>query len=426
MAPEGDTRGTARDEELHQPIGGVAPPAGTVRAEARPARAVPRHLAGFLSLEDFERAAKRHLPRMLYGFVSGAVETDASLRANRAAFQDWAFLPRVLVDVQPRHTEVELFGRRYAAPFGIAPMGASALSAYRGDLVFARTAHAAGIPMILSASSLIRLEEVQEAGPGAWYQAYLPGEPGRIIPLVDRVAAAGYEVFVLTVDVPVSSNRENNVRNGYSLPLRPNPRLFWEGVSHPRWLLNTALRTLWHHGMPHFENMDADRGPPVLSPNLIRQVGRRDGLAWEHLALIRQRWKGRLLVKGVLSAADAALAREHGVDGVIVSNHGGRQLDGAVAPLEVLPEIVAEAGGMAVLLDGGIRRGTDVLKALALGADFVFLGRPFLFATAVGGEAGLRHAITLLWEEIHRDMAMLGINALDELGPEFLRRVRGG
>jgi L-lactate dehydrogenase (cytochrome) len=320
----------------------------------------------------------------------------------------------------------ELLGRRYAAPFGIAPMGASALSAYRGDLVFARAAAAAGIPMILSGSSLIRLEEVRQEGPTAWYQAYLPGEPDRIEPLVDRVLAAGFDTFVLTVDVPVSANRENNVRNGYSLPLRPNPRLAWEGISHPRWLFGTALRTLWKHGMPHFENMDVHRGPPVLSSNLIRAIGRRDQLAWEHLELIRRRWPGHLIVKGVLAREDARIARESGADGVIVSNHGGRQLDGAISPLRALPEIAAEAGGMAVMLDGGVRRGTDVLKALALGAQFVFIGRPFLCAAAVAGEPGMRHAITLLWEEIHRNMAMLGITELRQMTGEMLMRIRGG
>ena len=384
---------------------------------------LPRSLRRILSLDDFEQAARRRLPRMLYGFVSGAAETDSSLRDNRAAFGELGFVNRVLTDVSKRQTGRSVLGRRYAAPFGIAPMGASALSAYRGDIVFARAAAAAGIPMILSASSLIPLEAVREEGPTAWYQAYLPGEAARIEALVDRVLAAGYDTFVLTADVPVSANRENNVRNGYSLPLRPNLRLAWEGISHPRWLFGTALRTLKNHGMPHFENMDATRGPPVLSSNLIRAIGRRDGLAWEHLALIRARWPGQLLVKGILSAEDARIARDCGADGVIVSNHGGRQLDGAIAPLRMLPEIAQAAKGMAVILDGGIRRGTDVLKALALGADFTFLGRPFLYAAAVGGEAGLRHAITLLWEEIHRDMAMLGITDLGELSPEFLRRL---
>ncbi|WP_082012658.1 alpha-hydroxy acid oxidase [Belnapia sp. F-4-1] len=409
------------------------PPEGETRerlAEATPTVAarhnepdLPRSLRHILSLDDFERAARRHLPRMLYGFVSGAAETDSSLRDNRAAFGELGFVPRVLADVTERQTGRTVLGRRHAAPFGIAPMGASALSAYRGDIVFARAAAAANIPMILSASSLIPLEDVRAEGPTAWYQAYLPGEAARIEALVDRVLAAGYDTFVLTADVPVSANRENNVRNGYSLPLRPNLRLAWEGISHPRWLFGTALRTLKNHGMPHFENMDATRGPPVLSSNLIRAIGRRDGLAWEHLTLIRARWPGHLLVKGILSAEDARIARDCGADGIIVSNHGGRQLDGAIAPLRVLPEIAQAAEGMAIIYDGGIRRGTDVLKALALGADFTFLGRPFLYAAAVGGEAGLRHAITLLWEEIHRDMAMLGITDLAQLSPDILRRL---
>jgi L-lactate dehydrogenase (cytochrome) len=421
MSPEGAVPEGAAAEGQAQ----AAPAAAQQPSEARPAERAPRNLRSFLSLGDFERAARRHLPRMLHGFISGASETDASLRDNREAFAEWGFVPRVLVDTSARETVTELLGRRYAAPFGIAPMGASALSAYRGDIVRARAAAAAGLPNILSASSLIPLEEVRAEGPTSWYQAYLPGDPSRIEPLVDRVAAAGFDTFVLTVDVPVSANRENNVRNGYSLPLRPTPWLAWEGISHPRWLFGTAFRTLLNHGMPHFENMDAYRGPPVLSRDLVRAVGQRDGLAWEHLELIRNRWHGHLVVKGVMSAEDARKAREFGADGVIVSNHGGRQLDGAASPLRVLPAVAEAAHGMAVMLDGGVRRGTDVLKALALGAHFVFVGRPFLCAAAVRGEPGVRHAITLLWEEIQRNMAMLGITDPAQMGPEFLMRLRG-
>ncbi|GAA0590262.1 alpha-hydroxy acid oxidase [Craurococcus roseus] len=420
MSPEGPVPYGGDVEQAPQA------PAAQQPSEARPADRAPRNLRGFLSLEDFERAARRRLPRMLHGFVSGACETDASLRDNRDAFAEWGFVPRVLVDTSNRETVTELLGRRYAAPFGIAPMGASALSAYRGDLAFARAAAAAAIPMILSASSLIPMEEVRAEGPTAWYQAYLPGDPSRIEPLVDRVAAAGFDTFVLTVDVPVSANRENNVRNGYSLPLKPTPGLAWQGITHPRWLFGTALRTLLNHGMPHFENMDAFRGPPVLSRDLQRAFGQRDGLAWEHLELIRNRWPGHLVVKGIMSPEDARIARDSGADGVIVSNHGGRQLDGTASPLRVLPAVAEEARGMAVMLDGGIRRGTDILKALALGAHFVFVGRPFICAAAVGGEPGVRHAILLLWEEVMRDMAMLGVTDLAGVGPEFLLRLRGG
>ncbi len=401
---------------------GTAPARGI--AERAGSAVLPRRLRDMLALKDFDAAGRRHLPRSVYGFIAGAAETDSALRDNRAAFDDWAFVPRTLADVSGRSQAVTLFGRRYAAPFGIAPMGASALAAYRGDLVLAKAAAGANVPMIVSGASLIPMEEIREAG-SHWYQAYQPGEPDRIEALVDRVAAAGFETFVLTVDIPVPANRENNVRTGYSMPLKPTPRLVLDALSHPAWLLGTWLRTMRRHGMPHFENMDATRGPPILSKNLVRQVGRRDQLGWEHVALIRRRWKGNLVLKGILAREDAGLAREHGVDGIIVSNHGGRQLDYAVAPLRVLPGIVAEKGNMSVMLDGGIRRGTDVLKALALGADFVFLGRPFLFAAAIGGEAGVRHAIAILSEEVDRDLALVGLRDVAGLEPRYLLNLRG-
>ncbi len=377
-----------------------------------------------LALSDLEPAARRHLPRPLFGYVAGATETNAALRNASAAFDDYAFVPRILRDVMHRSARTTLFGHEYAAPFGIAPMGLSALMAYRGDIVLATAAAAAGIPSIMSGSSLIRLEEVVQAAPGAWFQAYLPGERERIAGLVQRAAAAGYGTLVLTVDVPVLGNRENNIRNGFSTPLRPNLRLAWDGITHPAWLFGTALRTLRNHGMPHFENATAGRGAPIVARNVERDWGRREGLDWSHLAYMREIWQGRLVVKGILSHADARLAREHGADGIIVSNHGGRQLDGAVAPLHVLPEIVAAAGGMPVMLDGGIRRGSDVLKALALGAAFVFVGRPFLYAATIAGEPGVRHAIGLLADEVDRDMALLGINAVGDMTGELLRQAK--
>ena len=405
----------------------------TAGIAAEPARAamprptidqLPRRVRGVLALKDFEEAARRFLPRSVFGFIAGAAETDSALSDNLSAFGDWSFLPRYLANVSGRSQATTLFGRTYAAPFGIAPMGASALAAYRGDLVLSQAAKAANVPMIMSGSSLIRMEEVCASG-CHWYQAYQPGEPARIEALVDRVQAAGFETFVLTIDIPVPANRENNVRSGYSMPLKITPRLVWDSATHPGWLLGTWFRTLQRHGMPHFENMDAYRGPPILSKNLIREVGARDQLAWEHLALIRRRWKGNLVVKGILSPEDAKLARENGADGIIVSNHGGRQLDYAVPALRMLPSIVDVAGDMVVMLDGGIRRGTDVLKALALGAKFVFVGRPFLYAAATGGEAAIRHGIALLSEELDRDLALLGIRTPAELGPHHLLRRAG-
>jgi L-lactate dehydrogenase (cytochrome) len=404
-------------------VGGVAPPRSSDVAEQE--RRKPRVLRHILSLEDLDAAGRWHLPRSLYGFVSGGVETNASLRANREAFADWALRPRMLVDTSARNYSATLFGRQYAAPFGIAPMGATVLSCSEGDAVLARAAAAANIPFILSGASLIPLERIVADNPAAWFQAYIPSDRNRIGPLIERVARAGFETLVVTVDVPVSANRENNVRNGFTLPLRPTVKLALDGMTHPRWLLGTALRTLLKSGMPHIENMDATRGPPILSAGADRDWGKRDALSWDDVAWIRERWKGRLLIKGVLTAEDTRIARQIGLDGVVVSNHGGRQLDGATASLRALPEVLAEAGGMTVTLDSGVRRGTDVLKALALGATFVFIGRPFLFAAAIGGEAGVRHAIHLLSQEIDRDLALLGCTNLESLGHEFLIRAAG-
>ena len=378
-------------------------------------------LSSILSLDDFERAARRHLPGPVFAYVSGAVEENLSFRHNRAVFDELGFVPRVLVDVSKVSTEAELFGQRYAAPFGVAPMGISALSAYRGDLMQAHAAAKANVPMIMSATSLIRMEDVCTACPGTWFQAYMPA-PERIPALMDRIEAAGFKTLVVTVDVPVLSNRENNIRAGFSTPLRPSLRLFWEGLTHPRWTFGTFLRTLAGHGVPHFENSMAERGAPIIARNVERDFGGRDRLDWNELAKIRKRWNGRLVLKGVMHADDARLAVEHGVEGVIVSNHGGRQLDGTVSPIRVLPEIVQAVGTRTVvMMDSGVRRGTDVLKAIALGAKFVWVGRPMNFAASVAGEPGVAHAIGILRGEVRRNMALLGVNRLEQLGPGFVR-----
>jgi L-lactate dehydrogenase (cytochrome) len=384
-----------------------------------------RRLRRVLCLDDFESAARKHLPRPIFGYIAGAVERNMSLDDNRAAFAGYGFLPRMLVDVSKRSQQTSLFGRTYAAPFGIAPMGITALSAYRGDLVLAQAAGTANILMVMSGSSLIRLEDVAQEGKTVWFQAYLPGDVPRITALVERVARSPFDTLVITVDSQVAGNRENNVRTGFSTPLRPTLRLAWDGITRQRWLFGTFLRTLVAHGMPHFENNDATRGPPIVSPSVVRDYSDRGNLSWKHFELIRRLWKGRLVIKGILDRDDARIAREAGAEGIIVSNHGGRQLDGAVSALRVLPEIVATCPDIPVMLDGGVRRGTDVLKALALGAKFVFLGRPFGYAAAVAGAAGVHHAIGLLSAEIDRDMAMLGITDLRELDSGRLVRIKG-
>ena len=389
----------------------------------RETAAPPRRLRDILCLEDFEEPARRFLPRPIFGYISGGVETNASREANRAAFGEFEFLPRVLVNTKARHQKTKIFGRTYDLPFGFPPMGGTSLAAYEGDSVLARVAAELNTVMIQSGASLTPLERLKEVGPTAWFQAYLPGDPGIITPLVERAQRAGFEVLVLTVDVQVAANRENNFRSGYSSPLKPSLRLAWDGLLRPRWLCGTFGRSILNHGMPHLENMGFPRIPVLGHVERPRWV--RDGLSWEHVELMRRLWKGKLVLKGVLSPQDVRIARESGVDGIMVSNHGGRQLDGTVAPLRMLPAAVAEAGNMTIMMDSGIRRGTDLLKAFALGAQFVFIGRPFLYAASIAGVAGVHHGAGLLREEISRDMAMLGISSVAEMKRDLLVPSRG-
>ncbi|MEC8917231.1 MAG: alpha-hydroxy acid oxidase, partial [Pseudomonadota bacterium] len=352
-----------------------------------------RRLSRIRNFLDLERAGKRHLPRPIYGYVANAAEEGKSLAANRAAFDDYCFVPRALRNVSRVSLETELLGTRYAAPFGIAPMGISALSAYRGDLALARAASRAEVPMIMSGSSLIPMEEVAKIDGSDWFQAYLPGDRPGIEALLERIERAGFRNLVITVDYAVPPNPDNNRRSGFSSPIRPSARLVLDGLLKPRWLYGTFYKTLRHHGIPHFENNHATRGIPVISRNVNRDFSGRTHLDWDYLALVRERWPGNLVVKGILHPEDAKRAKDHGADGIIVSNHGGRQLDGTIAPLRALPDIVEAVGDYPVMIDSGFRRGTDVLKALALGARFVFFGRPFNYAAAYAGEAGVEHAI---------------------------------
>jgi L-lactate dehydrogenase (cytochrome) len=392
-----------------------------VARSAAQRKPLPRRHGDLLSLDDFERAARRHLPFSVFSYIAGCAEDGQSLRANREAFSRYAFVPRVLVDVRRRSTAVDLLGHRWDAPFGIAPMGLAALSGYRSDLEMARAAAQANIPFIVSGASLIRLEDVIAVNRDAWCQVYLTKDESEMDAMLRRVQAAGYRTLVVTLDTPVGANRENNVRAGFTIPARPTLRLAWQGLTHPRWLFGTFLRTILQHGMPHLENTYATtRGVPMFSPSVERDLSERGHLDWRYLRLIRTAWKGKVVVKGVLDARDARQAIEAGVDGVIVSNHGGRQLDGAVAPLQVLPAIVAACPGVPVMLDSGVRRGSDVLKALALGARFVFVGRPFSYAAAIGGRDGVLHAADLLRSEVSRNMALLGVTTLSQVEPGHL------
>jgi L-lactate dehydrogenase (cytochrome) len=378
----------------------------------------PRRLSDVGCLQDYEGLARKRLPGSIFAFVRGGVESGAAYRANRESFGDWYVSPRTLTGVTTVDLSTDMFGQRYAAPFGIAPMGSVGFGRYRGDMEMALGAEQEGVPLILSGASSIPLEEVRAHAPGAWFQAYMVSDRADALALARRVGAAGFRVLVLTVDVPVLSNRFHYERSGFSLPLRLTARLVLDGLIHPRWLLGTALRTLLRDGAPHYENRGATRGGPMFGTNPAAVA--RKTVVWDDLAAIRDAFPGQVVLKGILSADDARKAASLGVDGIIISNHGGRQLDCAPPPLRVLPDIVAAVPHMPVMIDGGVRWGGDILKAIALGARFAFIGRPFYYANALGGSAAVRRAARIVKDEMTRDMIMLGVERPDDLGGDRL------
>ncbi|MDG2187010.1 MAG: alpha-hydroxy acid oxidase [Hyphomicrobiales bacterium] len=381
----------------------------------------PKILDKIYALEDFEYYAKKHLPKPVYGYVSGGAERNETLNGNFQDLSKYKFIPNILRDVSKRSIKTSIFGQEWDAPFGISPMGVSALAAYRGDLVLAESARNKNIPMMISGSSLIPMEDIIKLAPETWFQAYLPGEHDKVEGLVERVKNAGFKTLVLTVDVSVLAGRENNLRNGFSTPLRPSLKLLYNGMIRPKWSINTFLKTILLHGMPHFENFLAQRGEPVFSASVNRDFGKRSNLNWSHMKQIRDLWDGNLIVKGILNKDDAIKASSFGADAIIISNHGGRQLDSAISSIKALENIRPHIkDNCKLFIDSGFRRGTDVIKALSIGADFVFIGRPFLYAASIAGLQGVEHAINLLMDEIDRDIALIGINNLTELNKQLI------
>jgi isopentenyl diphosphate isomerase/L-lactate dehydrogenase-like FMN-dependent dehydrogenase len=376
------------------------------------------------NIADLREIARRRLPKGLFEFVDRGTEDEVSLRNNRAVFERIRFQPRTLVDVSGRSQEITLFGQKQKMPLVIAPTGTAGLMWYHGEIELARAAAEAGVPFTLATGSTTAMEKVAEAVAGIplWFQLYMWPDRSLSHQLVERARAAGFKALVVTVDGVAAGNREYNLRNGFTIPFSFTRRNITDVLMHPRWLAGVLARYVLTTGMPRYENYPSEIKYRVTARPMGRSQMRNDSLNWDDLRDLRRMWPHILIVKGILHPQDAMLAADFGADGVVVSNHGGRNLDGALSPIEVLPEIVDAVGKrMTVLVDSGFRRGSDVVKALAMGAHAVQIGRSTLYGVASGGEAGARRALTIFREEIDRVMALIGVRSIADLTPEIVR-----
>ena len=370
---------------------------------------------------DLRKQAKARLPRAIFEFIERGTEDDCLIRQNREALERIKFDPRTLRDVSSRDQSITLFGRKQPTPLVIAPTGTADLMWYHGERAVAGAANAAGIPFTQTTSSTTPFADIAAiVESGLWLQLYLWERRDLSWDLVERAKAHGFEALVLTVDTPLFPLREHNKRNGMSNPIRPNPTLALDFAIHPRWTLSVLARYFLTGGVPQFANYPKEVGGKITG--IVSRVTNSTSVNWDDVKELRKRWSGKLILKGILNDDDARLARDHGVDGLAVSNHGGRNFDSSPASIDVLAGIVDAVGqDMTILWDGGVRRGADVLKAMAIGADAVMIGRATLYGAAAAGRAGAKHALDLLQIEIDMAMAMLGITSLDQLDRSYLR-----
>lgn len=376
-----------------------------------------------VNVEDARAAAKARLPRIFFDYVDGGAFGEETLAANRADFARWTLVQRVLNDVSARDLTTHYLGASHPLPFMLGPVGFLGLYAGKGEIAAARAAHAAGVPLCLSTFSIASLAQLRAAtsGPLA-FQLYVLSDRAIGDELLAQAEEAGVETLFLTVDTAITSVRERDVRNGFRALTRISPALGLRLLTRPGWCLD-MLRA----GMPEVgavaHRPEFGKGVLEQASNLSRRIDTR--LSWADVERLRARWKGRLVLKGILSPEDARLARAAGADGIVVSNHGGRQLDGSSSTIAALPGI-AEAvdGGIEILFDGGIRRGADIIKALALGASGVLLGRAYVYGLAAAGEAGVARIIAHLTEEVSLTLGLMGLTSIDQLkklGPAALQ-----
>ena len=372
-----------------------------------------------VSIEDLRQVARRRLPRAIFDFFDGGAEDEVTLRENRAAFERVRLLPKVLVNVAAVDMKTQLLGREATLPLAIAPTGGISAGRAGAELALARAAKAFGVPFTLATPAAFTIERVaEEVGGRLWFQLYAVREHEFREKLIARANAAGYEAMLVTVDLPVSGKRERDPRNGFRTPYNPNWRNSRDVIFKPAWLLEIIM-----HGLPGMANFDGYKFSTPHGTDIATAVGREmdAALDWEAIKRIRSLWPRKLLLKGVERPEDAERAASIGCDGVVVSNHGGRQLDGAAPTLEALPNVArAVASKMTVLLDGGVRRGVDILKARALGAHGVLTGRATLFGAMAGGEPGARRALEILASELERSMQLCGVASVAAIGPDLL------
>ena len=363
------------------------------------------------AVADYRALARRRLAKVAFDYLDLGAEDGAAIARNRAAFDRVRFMPRVLRDVAELDCGVPLLGVSQAAPFIVGPTGLNGLYWPRAEEALARASQRAGVPFVLSTASTSLLEDVRAASDGAlWLQLYVQEDRAIAQDLMRRAAARGYTTLMLTVDTPVHGKRDHDTRNGFRMPLPLTPRLLWDVARHPRW----CVRMLRQGGAPQLVNLARSAGvAPRLSNQaaaLSRRMDRR--LTWDAFEWLREHWRGKVLVKGLLAVADAELALRHGADGIVLSNHGGRQLEAVPSALEVLPAVREAVGSrLEILVDGGVRRGADIAKARALGASAVLLGRAPLYGLAARGEAGVDEVLCLLRLEFETTLRLLGLTS---------------
>jgi len=376
---------------------------------------------GAYNTADLREKARRRLPKGLFEFMDRGNDDEIAMRDNIIALQRIKLKPGVLVDVSKRSQEISLFGKKQRMPVIVAPTGSTGLAWYDGEIALARAAAAHGIPFTLAMGSMTALERVAaEAGGTLWFQFYMWPERALSHQLVARARDAGYEALVFTVDTPVAPGREYNLRNGFTIPFKFTRRNVVDVLTHPRWLLGVLARYMVTTGMPRYANFPAHTQTRITALPMGRSTASNDSISWDDVRQLRKLWPRKLIVKGVQHPQDAVMAAECGADAIVLSNHGGRVLDSTTAPILVLPQVVEAVGKrITVIVDSGFRRGSDVVKALALGADAVMLVRAPLHGTAAAGERGALRALQIFRDEIDRVLALIGCPSIAELNPDY-------